>query len=209
MEGPVMRTSIVPSCGTQSTPHVIVVGNHHEHDFIVIDTPGGSQHLSLIAHGMADTLITPINDSFLDLDVLVAIKRGDSEPRPSIYAETVRRALDARRSVNGRATDWIVVRNRLESTQSSNRRQITQVLEVIRTVLDFRIANGLMERPEYREFFASGLTVLDRVSAADASTPREFLACVEVQNLIRELGLIDARESLKVEASYDVERESV
>ena len=75
------------------------------------------QHLSLIAHGMADTLITPINDSFLDLDVLVAIERSDLEPQPSVYAKTVWRALEARRKVSGRATDWIVVRNRLESVE--------------------------------------------------------------------------------------------
>jgi chromosome partitioning protein len=175
-----------------------------KHDFIVIDTPGGSQHLSLIAHGMADTLITPVNDSFLDLDVLVEIKRGDHEPRPSAYAKTVRRALDARRSVSGRTTDWIVVRNRLESAESSNHRQVTQVLDLIRTVLDFRIANGLMERTVYREFFASGLTALDQISAADASAPLEFFACAEVQNLIRDLGLIDSREGL---VEYDVERE--
>lgn len=179
----------------------------HKHDFIVIDTPGGSQHLSLIAHGMADTLITPINDSFLDLDVLVAIKRGDLQPRPSTYAKTVRRALDARRRVSGRATDWIVVRNRLESAQSSNHRQISQVLDVIRAVLGFRIASGLLERPVYREFFASGLTVLDQESTAEPGTSLKFLACVEVQNLIRELGLVDHREGLEEEESCDVERE--
>jgi cellulose biosynthesis protein BcsQ len=73
----------------------------HKHDFIVIDTHGGVQHLSLIAHGLADTLITPVNDSLLDLDVLVAIEQSDLEPQPSVYAKTVRRALDARRRVSG------------------------------------------------------------------------------------------------------------
>ena len=159
-----------------------------KHDFIVIDTPGGVQHLSLIAHGMADTLITPINDSLLDLDVLVAIERSDLEPRPSVYANTVRRALDARRKVSGRATDWIVVRNRMELVQSNNQRQISRVLDVIRSILSFRIARGLFERPVYREFFASGLTVFDPVEAAEPSRPPNFLARVEVQNLIRELG---------------------
>ncbi|MGB6287908.1 MAG: division plane positioning ATPase MipZ, partial [Xanthobacteraceae bacterium] len=80
------------------------IGRAHRHDFIVIDTPGGVQHLNLIAHGMADTLITPINDSFFDLDVLVAIERSDLEPQPSVYAKMVWRALEARRNVSGRAT---------------------------------------------------------------------------------------------------------
>ena len=88
------------------------IGRAHKHDFIVIDTPGGAQHLSLIAHGMADTLITPINDSLVDLDVLVAMEQSDLEPQPSVYAKMVWRALEARRKVNGRTTDWIVVRNR-------------------------------------------------------------------------------------------------
>src|SRR6516165_10915854 len=91
------------------------IGRADKHDFIVIDTPSGVQHLSLIAHGMADTLITPINDSFFDLDVLVAMERSDSEPQLSAYANMVWRALEARRRVSGRATDWIIVRNRLGS----------------------------------------------------------------------------------------------
>ena len=81
----------------QFTSQLRKIEQAHKHDFIVIDTPGGVQHLSLIAHGMADTLITPVNDSFLDLDVLVAIEQSDLEPQPSVYAKTVRRALDARR----------------------------------------------------------------------------------------------------------------
>src|SRR5258707_13604577 len=34
-------------------------------DFIVIDTPGSDSYLMRLAHSMADTLVTPINDSFL------------------------------------------------------------------------------------------------------------------------------------------------
>src|SRR6266516_461840 len=116
---------------------------------------------------MADPLITAINDSLVDLDVLVAMEHSDLEPQPSVYARTVWRALEARRKVIGRATDWIVVRNRLESAESSNQRQITQVLEVIQRTLGFRIAAGLLERPVYREFFAAGLTVFDQVEGLE------------------------------------------
>ena len=179
------------------------IGRAHKHDFIVIDTPGGAQHLSLVAHGMADTLITPINDSFFDLDVLVAMERSDLEPEPSVYAKMVWRALEARRNVSGRATDWIVVRNRLESAETNNQRQITRVLDVIQRTLGFRVARGLLERPEYREFFAAGLTVFDSVegfkSAAEANHPN-LLARLEVQNLIREIGLIEDHPSLEDEA---------
>jgi chromosome partitioning protein len=183
------------------------IGRARNRDFIVIDTPGGVQHLSLIAHGMADTLITPINDSLIDLDVLVAMEQSDLEPQPSVYAKMVWRALEARRKVTGRTTDWIVVRNRLESVESSNQQQITQVLDVIQRTLGFRIARGLLERPVYREFFAAGLTVFDQIegvkSAAESNRP-ELLARLEVQNLIREIGLID-EASPEDEAFHEIE----
>jgi chromosome partitioning protein len=183
------------------------IGRARTHDFIVIDTPGGVQHLSLIAHGMANTLITPINDSLVDLDVLVAMEQSDLEPQPSVYAKMVWRALEARRKVSGRTTDWIVVRNRLESVESSNQHQITQVLDVIQRTLGFRIARGLLERPVYREFFAAGLTVFDQiegVKSAAASNRPELLARLEVQNLIREVGLID-EVGLEDETFHEIE----
>src|SRR5262249_7165438 len=42
----------------------------HSHDFVVIDTPATDSYLMRLAHSMADTLLTPINDSFVDFDVL-------------------------------------------------------------------------------------------------------------------------------------------
>ena len=179
------------------------IGRARKHDFIVIDTLGGVQHLSLIAHGMADTLITPINDSLVDLDVLVAMEQSNLEPQPSVYAKMVWRALEARREVSGRTTDWIVVRNRLESVESSNQQQITQVLDVIQRTLGFRIARGLLERPVYREFFAAGLTVLDSIEGFEsAAVP----ARLEVQSSIREIELIDEAD-LEDEAFPEVEPE--
>jgi chromosome partitioning protein len=180
------------------------IGRASECDFVVIDTPGGVQHLSLIAHGMADTLITPINDSFVDLDVLVAMGQSDLEPPPSTYAKTVCRALDARRKVTGYATDWIVVRNRLEAAESSNQRRISRVLEVMQTTLDFRIARGLLERPVYREFFAAGLTVFDQIEGFDTTVE----ARLDVQNLIREIGLIAGHDDLPDEALREIESET-
>jgi chromosome partitioning protein len=188
---------------TQFMAQLKNIGRDRKHDFIVIDTPSGAQHLSLIAHGMADTLITPINDSLIDLDVLVAIERSNSEPQPSRYAKAVRRALEARRKVCGRATDWIVVRNRRELVRSRNQRQITQVLDVIRERLGFRTAPGLLERPIYREFFAAGLTAFDPVEGLKSGakpSPSTLLARLEVQDLIREVGLIEERA--EVEAAF-------
>src|SRR6266498_1820254 len=42
-------------------------------DFVVIDTPPHDSYLMRLAHSMADTLVTPLNDSFLDLDVLAKV----------------------------------------------------------------------------------------------------------------------------------------
>ena len=184
------------------------IGRADKHDFIVIDTPSGVQHLSLIAHGMADTLITPINDSFFDLDVLVAMERSDSEPQLSAYTNMVWRALEARRRVSGRATDWIIVRNRLESGDSSNHRQVARVLEVVQRTLGFRIARGLLERPAYREFFAAGLTVFDLAEKLESSAESDktnLLARLEIENLIREIGFIEDDTALQNESIDEIE----
>lgn len=50
----------------------------HTHDFIVIDTSGHDRYLMWLAHSMADTLITPLNDRFVDFDVLVTVDPGPS-----------------------------------------------------------------------------------------------------------------------------------
>jgi cellulose biosynthesis protein BcsQ len=150
-------------------------------------------------------LITPINDSFVDLDVLVAMGQSDPEPQPSIYAKTVCRALEARRKVTGRATDWIVVRNRLEPVESSNQRRITRVLDVMQMILDFRIARGLLERPVYREYFAAGLTVFDPVEGFDSTAD----ARLDIQNLIREIGLIADHDDHEAEAFHEIKLEMV
>ena len=152
---------------------------------------------------MADTLITPINDSFVDLDVLVAMGQSDSKPQPSIYAKTVCRALEARRKVTGRATDWIVVRNRLEPVESSNQRRINRVLDVMQMILDFRIARGLLERPVYREYFAAGLTVFDPVERFNSTAD----ARLDIQNLIREIGLVADHNDPEGEDFHEIELE--
>jgi chromosome partitioning protein len=184
------------------------IGRTDNHDFIVIDTPSGMQHLSLIAHGMADTLITPINDSFFDLDVLVAMESSDLEPQLSAYANMVWRALEARSKVSGGATDWIIVRNRLEPVESNNQRQITLVLDVLRRKLGFRIARGLLDRPAYREFFAAGLTVFDFAEGSESSVESSrtnSLARVELEELIREIGLIEHHAKLQSEPLDEIE----
>jgi chromosome partitioning protein len=135
------------------------------HDFVVIDTPGTDSYLMRLAHSMADTLITPLNDSFVDFDVL-----GSVDPTTfavtgiSHYAEMVREARRQRRLVDGGLTDWVVLRNRLSTLGSRNKRLVGKGVDELSAQLGFRAADGFAERVIYREFFPRGLTALDELN---------------------------------------------
>jgi chromosome partitioning protein len=135
------------------------------HDFVVIDTPGTDSYLMRLAHSMADSLITPLNDSFVDFDVLGSIDpinftvTGESQ-----YSEMVREARRQRRMIDGRLMDWIVVRNRLSMLGSRNNRLVGEGLQELALRLGFRATEGFAERVVYREFFPRGLTALDELN---------------------------------------------
>jgi chromosome partitioning protein len=171
-----------------------------DHDFIVIDTPGGEHHLSLLAHGLADTLLTPVNDSFLDLDVIVSIDAGGSdEPLPSRYTQAVTKATEGRRSICDRPIDWFVIRNRLSSIASRNRRQVSDVLEAVAPKVGFTIAPGLSERVVFREFFPFGLSAFDPLEEAQLGvrpSMSHLMARTEVRRMLAAIGLIGAERRL-------------
>jgi len=134
----------------------------HSHDVMVIDTPGADTYLMRLAHSMADTLVTPLNDSFLDFDVLATLDPTDfSITGESHYAEMVREARRQRRLVDGRLADWIVVRNRLSTLTSRNKRMVGDGINELSKRMGFRSVEGFAERVVYREFFPRGLTALD------------------------------------------------
>jgi len=165
-----------------------------DYDFIVIDTPGSDDRLSRIAHGMADTLVTPINDSFVDLDLIITVGAfAGTERTLSRYAAAVWAALDGRRAIGGRPTDWIVFRNRLSPPASRNNRQIGEVLRLIAPEVGFRTAPGLSERVVFREFFPIGLTAFDPLNwpvLGITPTMSHLMARVEIRKLIDEIGLL-------------------
>jgi chromosome partitioning protein len=131
-------------------------------DFIVIDTPGSDTGLSRIGHSHADTLITPLNDSFLDLDLLARLDReGSKILGPSVYAEAVWEQRKRRALAGGGAIDWIVMRNRLSTLDARNKRSIGKLLEQLSKRIGFRLAPGFSERVVFRELFPRGLTLLD------------------------------------------------
>jgi len=135
------------------------------HDFLVIDTPGTDNYLMRLAHSMADTLITPLNDSFVDFDVLGTIDPTSFKVTgESHYAAMVREARRQRRMIDGSLTDWIVVRNRLSMLGSRNKTLVGDGLQELALHLGFRCADGFAERVTYREFFPHGLTALDELN---------------------------------------------
>jgi chromosome partitioning protein len=163
------------------------------HDFVVIDTPGTDSYLTRLAHSMADTLVTPLNDSFVDFDVL-----GTVDPETyavtgeSHYTEMVRTARRQRRQIDGAHLDWVVVRNRLASMNSPNRRMVGEGLEQLSARIGFRCADGLPERVVFRELFPRGLTALDGLDEATLGTRPNLVhatARQEVTNLIEALRL--------------------
>lgn len=131
-------------------------------DCIVIDTPGSDMYLSRLAHSYADTLITPLNDSFIDLDMLVRIESDSHDIlRPSTYAEMVWEQKKERAIRQRQSTDWVVMRNRLSSIHSRNKEEMERILEALAKRIGFRLIQGFGERVIFRELFLSGLTLMD------------------------------------------------
>jgi chromosome partitioning protein len=150
---------------------------------IVIDTPGTDNTLSRLGHSLADTLVTPMNDSFIDLDLLAKLNQDTHEIiAPSTYSEMVwdrrkQRALRDRGSI-----DWVVMRNRLSHLDARNKRDIADVMEKLSRRIGFRLAGGFGERVIFRELFLKGLTLLD--PRKGGLTMSQIAARQEVRSLI-------------------------
>lgn len=163
-------------------------------DVIVIDSPGSDTFLSRLGHAVADTIITPMNDSFVDFDLLAQVNPDTYEvKRPSLYAEMVWDARKRRAIADGGTIDWVVMRNRLSSLDAKNKRRVEAGLEALSDRIGFRIAPGFGERVIFREMFPSGLTLLDlREKGAGGGLSMSHVAArAEVRQLISTLELPD------------------
>ncbi len=134
-----------------------------QHDVVVIDTPGSDHYLSRLGHSFADTLVTPLNDSLVDLDVLALVDPESMRiVRPSHYAEMVWETKKARAMRGEKAVvDWIVLRNRLAHLDAKNKQVMEKLLADLAKRIGFRVVPGLGERVIYRSMFLEGLTLLD------------------------------------------------
>ena len=174
-------------------------------DVIVIDTPGGDTTLSRAAHARADQIVTPMNDSFVDFDLL-----GQVDPvtldllKPSIYSESVWEARKHRAINDGRhvAIDWIVMTNRLAVAEARNRRRLDEKLNKLAKRVGFRVGPGLRDRVIYRELFPFGLTVADLSNDIRpvAVSLAHVAARQELRNLMQALGLDDVVAPLNAAA---------
>ncbi len=162
-------------------------------DFLIIDTPGRDDPFALHAATGADTLVTPMNDSFIDFDLIGQVEGETFKVRKlSFYAETIwearkKRAL-ATIDQQRRELDWVVVRNRLQYVEARNMRRIESALKELSQRVGFRVASGLSERVIYRELFPSGLTLLDKGHLGELGTSH-LVARQELRGLLAALRL--------------------
>jgi chromosome partitioning protein len=131
-------------------------------DFVLIDTPGSDTVISRAAHARADLIVTPMNDSFVDFDMLGVVDPVTLDlKRHSLYAETVWSSRKQRATAERKQIDWVVLRNRLAPTEARNRRRLDERVDALAKKVGFRVGPGLRDRVIYRELFPFGLTVAD------------------------------------------------
>lgn len=177
-----------------AVPEVTVIGEEGDAELaafiaepgahvLVIDTPGRDSSVARAAISRADTLITPINDSFIDFDLLGQVDADSFKvTRPSFYAELVWKARQMRARSDGGTVDWVVLRNRLSPLEARNRKRVGAALVELSKRIGFRVVPGLSERVIYRELFPKGLTLLDMQFLPEATVSH-----VAARNELREL----------------------
>ncbi len=165
----------------------------HDYEFVVIDTPASDSYLMRLAHSLADTLVSPLNDSFVDIDVFSRVQH-DRRQRGGVsqYADLVLQARRKRKIVDNGVIDWVMVRNRMASLASNNARQIAVSIARLSKELQFRVADGLHDRVIFRELFPIGLTALDPIeqgAGGAALTASQTAARREIESLMGALDL--------------------
>ncbi|MEM6637081.1 MAG: division plane positioning ATPase MipZ [Pseudomonadota bacterium] len=168
-------------------------------DFILIDCPGSHTRLSQIAHSLADTLITPLNDSFVDFDLLARIDPATGKILgPSVYSEMVWQARQLRAQAGLAPIDWVVLRNRLGAQNMHNKKKMGAAVAELARRIGFRVIPGFSERVIFRELFPRGLTLLDLRDAG--VTGQMNISNVAARQEMRDL--ISGLNLPKVQASF-------
>ncbi len=172
-------------------------------EVIVIDCPGADTHLSRLGHSYADTLITPINDSFVDFSMLAKVDPDNHDiVNPSIYSEMVWEARKQRFMRDRGRMDWIVMRNRLAASEARNKRDVGETLELLAKRIGFRTQKGFGERVIFRELYLLGLTLMDvrEANIGIAMGLSHIAARNEVRALVGAIRLPPARAKMEMVA---------
>lgn len=192
---PTVRVAEAMNDAAAATGHVadLVAMLSADADVVVIDTPGSDSALCRVGHSWADLLITPLNDSFVDLDGLARVDPDSGAIlRPGRYAEMVfeQKIVRARRGVR-RALDWVALLNRLGQFETRNRQALDRSLQTLGRRIGFRIAPGLSERVIFRELFLDGLTLQDlrRAGLGTRLSLSHVAARQELRGLLQSAGL--------------------
>ena len=158
-------------------------------DFLLFDTPGRDDVHARYVATRAHSLVTPINDSFVDFDLIGQVDAENfNVTRIGFYAELIWEARTARARTDGLAIDWVVLRNRLHNMEARNQQRVGSALEALAKRVGFRVIPGLSERVIYRELFPSGLTLLDKGQLGQLGTSH-IAARQELRQLIGALHL--------------------
>jgi chromosome partitioning protein len=168
-----------------------------EADIIIIDSPGSYTNLSKIAHSYADTVVTPINDSFIDMDVLARVNGDTLEVEsPSIYSQMIWEQKMEKAKRDKGSIDWIVLRNRLSNINANNKKKVADVLEKLSKRISFRVVPGFSERVIFRELFLQGLTLLDlrKIDYGKQFTVSHVSARQELREFLKSLQLDSLKE---------------
>ena len=172
-------------------------------DFVVVDCPGANTHLSRLAHAYADIIVTPMNDSFVDFDLLARLDPDTAELLgPSVYSQMVWQARQQRKLATegtgeNNTIDWVVMRNRMGAANAKNKKRVGEKLDEFSKRMGFRLCRGFGERVIYREMFPDGLTLLDMGTKAmrrRATTMSHVAARQEIRHFVSSLNLSMSRQ---------------
>lgn len=160
----------------------------HISDYLILDLPSGDTYLSRLAHSMADILITPLNDGFLDVNVLGDVDIDDlSVKQINPYGNYVLDCLTRRKKIDGIGFNWLLVKNRVSSLGAKHKLKIDTALGNLAEKLGATITSHIGDRVIFRELYSMGLSVFDvldkqtgvKATASHNEAKKEILDLIE------------------------------
>ena len=163
----------------------IIDQKRQEYDFIIVDTPGHYNALSKAVHEQADIIITPINDSFLDVDLLGQVNNQHyTDLKAGVYSNMIFECKKKRALIDKKEIEWYVIRNRISSTTTNNMQNIEEAINKLSSKYGFKVISGFGDRVIFKELFLDGLTLSD---ARTSPKVKINLSTVAARNELREI----------------------